>query len=258
LAGRSVVDTIIDVPSNQVDSSAIDKDGDLYWAVSENNAVIKRVKIPSDKNLDPDSLARFEITASLLESADEYYVESYRVNGVSERLAIAYHRTVIDQNVAYLQENFMKPSGFRLRSWAMASGYLNCCHHEGGNLICLVDINLAMASYCFIQNNLPIDVGIVMNRISSKESNDAISLDFILDIVATIEYRLAGINRPNISVPLSLLLITGSSADSELARMLENRIGVKTGLPNLKKELFANDILPGAFRYLVCLGLLVV
>jgi hypothetical protein len=256
-ADRKAVDTIIDVDLGQLDREVIDREGELYLAVSESDAIIKRVEVISDRSLDPDKLAQFELAASLLDDPERYYLESCGSGRADGRIAVAYDRSLIDTEIAFLQEKLIKPSGFKLRSWAMALGYLHYCRQEGGALVCLIDISPNRASFCLLRDRTPIDFGFVTNHTDRDKSDSASCWTLLTDLAATIQYRLGRNFRSRQDIPLSLILLTGSAADDELAAKVETVLRVKTRLPALKKELFADNASVGAEKYLACLGLIV-
>lgn len=253
--GRSSVDTILDVDLDRFEKDVIDRNADLFLAVSESDTIIKKIAIPPDKNLDPDKLAQFELSASLLDAADRYYMESFSINETSDRLAIAYNRDLVDRKVALLRELFGRPSGFKVRSWAMASGYINFCRRAGGKLICLIDIGEDQTSYCLLKDNSPVDIGSTVKYKNSESGPGSVSKGFILDLAATMQYRLVGVSGPGRSVPLSLIVLTGSQAGPELASEIEDALGTRTVFPEMKTELFSRDAIATAEKHLVGLGL---
>ncbi|MEW5923268.1 MAG: hypothetical protein AB1746_04705 [Candidatus Zixiibacteriota bacterium] len=256
-AGRKTVDILTEIPADEISSQSLDHNGSLYLAVSEDSAIIKRVKISADRSLDPDKLAQFELLASLLDNQDHYYFESFEIDTGRERLAIAYKKSEIDGKLDYFSNNFIKPSGFQLRSWAMAAGYQNYGRPAGGRLICLIDITDSMASFCFVENGRPINLGSVVSNAGISESDPRKSKAFLLDIIATVQYQMLTFDKLSQSVPLSAVIITGSCCNQELAAGIEKGLGIKTSLPEMRRELFASDLFPESHKYLVGLGLTV-
>ena len=257
-AGREAVDTIIDVEVDRLDENIIDREAELYLAVSESDAIIKRVDVISDRSLDPDRLAQFELAASLLDDPGRYYLESCESDRTDGRIAIAYDRSLVDGEVALVQEKLIKPSGFKLRSMALALGYLHYCRQEGGALIALVDICPGRASFCLLRGHSPVDIGLVTDDSAARDNADSTSCRALLtDLAATIRYRLGRSSGSRQDVPLSLVLLSGSMADDNLAAEAEAILRVKTKLPTVKRELFADDTSVNAEKYLACLGLTV-
>ncbi|PKK83332.1 MAG: hypothetical protein CVT49_09015 [candidate division Zixibacteria bacterium HGW-Zixibacteria-1] len=254
-AGRKTVDMLMDISTDGIATQSLDAGGSLYMAVSENSAIIKRVKISPDRSLDPDKLAQFELVASLLDDQIRYYLESFEINSGRERLAVAYKRSEIDSKLDFFRDHFIKPSGFQLRSWAMAAGYTHYCRPGGGRLICLIDITDSLASYCFVENGRPIHLGAVISNAGINDSDPGRSKAFLLDIIATIQYQMLTYDKLSQSVPLSVIIITGKRCNQELAVGIEKGLGIKTVLPEMRKELFAPEVFPESHKYLVGLGL---
>jgi hypothetical protein len=256
-AGRITIDTIVDFDPEDFNGDLIDSEGNFYFSVPEKNAIIKWVTILSEGNLDPLKLIQFELASSLPDSENRYYFDSHNSGSSEKNLAIAYNRNLIEREISSLQKIVPKPSGFRLRSLAMASAYTNYCHHDGGKLVCLVDISDKNGSYCFLGNKRPLMIGGLENSIDIENKNNDTPDRFIIDLTATLQYALSEISGAGYSIPLSAIIITGPLAGSEMISKIEKSMNVKTGLPHLKKELFAPEIFTAAGNYLVSLGLTV-
>jgi len=256
-AGRITIDTIADIDPEDFNGDLIDSEGDFYFSVPEKDAIIKWVIIPSEGNLDPLKLIQFELASSLPDSENKYYFDSHNSGSAKNNLAIAYNRNSIEQKISSLQRIVPKPSGFRLRSLAMASAYDNYCYHESGKLVCLLDISDRQSSYCFLRNNQPLLIGGLENSTDTENKNNDGLDRFIIDLIATLQYALSEISGAGYSIPLSSIIISGPLADSEMVTKIEKSMNVKSGPPRLKKELFAPEIFPKAGNYLVSLGLTV-
>jgi len=255
--GREKVDMLVEIEADKLTGDMINHDGELYMAVPEDETIIKKISIVSDRGLDSDKLAIFELSSSLMADSDQYYMESYGQEDSSERLAIAYRRERVDNKISFLQEKLIKPVGFRLRSWALAAGYRHYCRHEGGKLICLLDITANHASYCFIRDDYPVDIGSVTATAEKSENGSRLPRPFFLDLIATLKYRQMIIGQSARAVPLSLIIVTGNRANQELADDIGQKTGVRSNLPVMKKELFSDDTLDASPNYLVALGLMV-
>ena len=254
--GREIVDTVMDVDFSRLNGDIIDREGELYLAVPESDAVIKKVGVVADRSLDPDRLAQFELAASLLDDPARYYLESCESDRPDGRIAIAYDRSRIDGEVAMVKEKLIKPSGFRLRSWALALGYLKYCRQEGGALTALADISPSRASFCILRGRSLGDIGLVTDESAHGDVGPSSCRALLTDLAATIRYRL-GRDASRQDVPLSLLLLSGSMADDNLAVEAEAILKVKTKLPMVRRELFTDETSIDAGKYLLCLGLTV-
>nr|MBN2277778.1 hypothetical protein [candidate division Zixibacteria bacterium] len=255
--GRERVEALLAIPSEQLRPDLIESDGELFLAIPENESVIKRINIVSDYGLNPGKLAVFELSSSLLIDQSHYYLESFGREGSSERLAIAYNRDAVDKRIDFLKEVLARPTGFKLRSWALAAGYRHFCRREGGQLIGLVDISSNLASFCFLRDDYPVEIGAVMADPASVNNGGNLSKAFLLDLVATLQYRRMALDRTFHSLPLSMLVITGERTNQNLVEKLGEAMGVRAVLPVIKKELFSESSGEQAGKFLVALGLMV-
>ena len=256
-AGRILVDSINDFDFGDFKENTIGTDGDFYFSIFEKEAIIKWVTIPREGNLDPVKLIQFELAGTLVDTNDDYYFDCYYTDPKTKNLAIAYNRNLIERKISFLQKKIPKPFGFRLRSLAMASAYINYCIHESGKLVCLMDISSNSWSYCFMRNDSPILIGGLENGIGEKQKADDVPNKFVVDLTAMLQYELSKISRAGYSVPLSSIIITGPLIDSKIIAKIEESMKVKTIRPRLRKELFSDDLYAEAGTYLVSLGLTV-
>ncbi len=256
-AGRITVDSINDFDSDDFDENMIGTDGDFYFSIPEKEAIIKWVTIPPEGNLDPVKLIQFELAGTLIDTNDDYYFDCYYSDPKTKNLAIAYNRNLIERRISELQKKIRKPSGFRLRSLAMASAYINYCFHESGKLVCLLDISSNSCSYCFMKDESPLLIGGFENGIGEKQKADDVPDKFVVDLSAMLQYELSKISYDGYSIPLSSIIITGPLTGSKIIAKIEESMKVKTIRPRLRKELFSDEIYAGAGKYLVCLGLTV-
>lgn len=255
-SGRIKVDSIYDINLTDFNNTTLNKDADYYFSIPEKEAIIKWVTIIPEGNLDPIKLIQFELTGMLGDGCDDYFFDCYFIDPKSKNLAIAYNRHLIEDKIENLQKRIPKPSGFRLRSLAMASAYNNYCLPESGRFICLMDISTHSCSYCFLKETNPILIGGFENGIG-EEVNEQTNKKFAVDLSAILQYELSKIARDGYSIPLSSIIITGPATGSDLSANIEERMKIKTISPRLKKEIFTEDIYTEAGKYLVCLGLTV-
>ncbi|MCX6829926.1 MAG: hypothetical protein NT002_11690 [candidate division Zixibacteria bacterium] len=233
------------------------EEGDFHFSVYEKDAIITSVQIPKDSTLDPEKLALFEFTSTLLDDSDRYFLETYPLNGDLEKLAVAYNRELIGEKISLLEQQLTRPAGFRLRSLALAAGYKHFCRPEGGELISLIDIGPGYTSYCFMESDLPVSVGGMESSPPVMES-DTIGINgYLADLVATIAFRRMLLFNAGHTAPLSLILLTGTMADLSLAGKISEAMHLRAALPEPKTEQFAPELASLACQYLVSLGLTV-
>lgn len=257
LSGQRMVRQLIDVEPEQLQQSVLDGEGDLYFSVFEKEAIIKRVKVPFDRTLDSEKLALFEFAATLLGKPEQYYLETYRLDGQLERLALAYHRELVDDRIAQLESRIARPVGFRLRSLALAAGYLNFCRPEGGGLICLIDITEECISYCFMNERHPVAVGFLCRESTFSGDSAPDMKRLLVDLTATLQYQKAELFSSGYSVPLSLILLSGVDGNMEMAGAIGEAMHVRAAIPIVRKELFSPATVEQGAKYLVSLGLTV-
>ncbi len=255
--GSILINQLTQAGVNEINSEKIDRSGLLQFSVPEDKAIIKRVKIPKHKNIDGKELAEVEFSSTLLEKEDELYISANSVNGGSEYLVFGCHRFLIDKQDKFFEERFMKPAGYKLRALAMADGYQNYCWHEGGELICLLDLSPSSVSYCFVNNNQPIFVGSITRGDTDETNNGQVSESFLTDLKVTIQYNMSNLFKAGYTSPLSLLVVTGSLAGKESNETIEQKLRLRTISPTIKTALFTPEIVGRAGHFLVSLGLTV-
>jgi hypothetical protein len=251
-SGREKFEFLDDADLDRVMSVIEQENGECCLSVFEKEAVIKRVAVSEDSSFDPQDTIPFEMSVSLLDETGDYFVESYSGGERNTYLAVAYNKKMISQKNASIG-NPKKMPGFKLRSLAMSDAFKKYCRHPGGRLLCLLDIGDKTASYCLLD-----DLKAVMpGSVTSATEADGVSDTFLIDIAATIQYQHAQQSNGSQTLPLSLIIMTGRKASPEKAAQLEKITGIKTVLPEMKKELFSEDSVETASRFLVALGLTV-
>jgi len=255
-AGRTVVDCLEEYPSEQFGQAALGDDSRLYFSVVESEAIIKKVRIPGGTEHDSEKLALFEFGVSNPGDTERYFLETHRLGRDDNRLVVAFHRHSINQQLNFFERQAFRPSGFKLRAWALASGYRHYCWKEGGELICLVAFDGPAVSYCFLKDLAPVHLGCLENK-SAVGSESKRTTPCLTDLAATINYQLAGMFRDGCTAPLSLIVVSGRDASPEVTAELENIIGVRCCLPTPKTALFSPEVAFRAGKFLVSLGLTV-
>ncbi len=254
--GRMTVRDIVRTTPDKFDRALFNSEGQLYFSVAENESIVKKMKTETNSGLKPERVACFELAATLLDGEDKYFFDAFDIGPENEKLAVAYNRILIKSKITFFEKYSIQPAGFKLRSLAMAAAYRFFCTKQGGNLICLVDIENNFVSYCFQKDKYPILVGAFEGRPSGKNGDSAPD-KLIVDLAATLNYQQTLTSNNIGSLPLSLIILTGGLSSEELAGKIESKIGVKTVLPSMKKEYFTDDIYSTAGKYLVALGMMV-
>jgi len=256
-AGATLINAVGDYDLTNGATEIRTTDSELYFSVSESEAVIKRVGSCSDSNLDRRQAALFELTVSLIDDTARYYLDAYDLNGDEEKLAVAYNRQCVDRNISLLTEQVCKPTGFKLRSLSLADGYRHYCRPVGGELICLLDFSSTVCSYSFLYHNRPILLGAVAGLSKNADATDDINEACIIDITATLKFQLAALFASGKSALLSRIVISGPNADEKLLEHISSKMKAPTEFPTLNSTLFAPGVVAEAGSYLVSLGLTV-
>ncbi|HHI02317.1 MAG TPA: hypothetical protein ENL22_02205 [candidate division Zixibacteria bacterium] len=255
--GRVVINRLSRTDLDESEPEMIDSSGRLQFSIPEEMAIIKRVKVPPDKNRDGKELAEFEFLSTLLDKKEELYVDITAVNGGTDYLVYGFHRHLIDEKKKFYEKMLIKPSGYKLRASALADGYHHFCWREGGELICLLDLSLSGGSFCFVNNSRPICVGCIANNDDSPDGQNEIPESLLSDLKATIQYHTAGLFKAGYTAPLSLVVVSGITAGNEINNAIEEKLGIRTISPTIKTSLFAPEIVDRAGHFLVSLGLTV-
>jgi hypothetical protein len=260
LVGSSVSDGYSRINSldrfDNLDSAGNSYSGDseLYFSVSDEEAIIKRIKIPSGQTLDRRKVALFELSCSLPGDADKFYIETIVSDGQMESLGIAYRKMIIDEKIAVLEKGLARPSGFKIRSLALAAGYFGYCRPAGGEMICLLDISGGLISYAFLYSRHPIAIGGI--KITGEDkSNGGLDENRLIDLVTVIQYQKLQLFNSGYSAPLSLVIVSGADANEESCGRIGDKIRIRTSLPSFRPEPFSDGLHSSAVAYLVGLGL---
>ena len=254
-SGLNVIDMIEEVPEENLEDRLKSGEGDLYFSISENNALIKRIAQPYDHGLDDAAVARFEFASSLLDDPEKYFIDIHEIESTKARLAVGYNKSKVDEIIARLGARQDRPAGFKLRSLALAKAYLSLCKAEGGHLVCLIDIEKDHCTYCFVFDKTAVLPGALwFSSNNGQKQNSDIDRN-MLDLAATVQYRLAELSRGGLSDPLSRLIISGPGVDDSVLSKLEKLLKISTGRPQPSKASFKDDLHLKAPEAMVALGL---
>jgi hypothetical protein len=252
--GANLVDMLdcYDIPDMEIGKDQ--GESEWHFSIPDNEVIIKRIKIPPNQSLDRRKLALFELTCTLSDAADNYYLETVASDGKMEMLGIACRKKMVDEKIAFLTEKMAKPAGFRTRGLALTSGYLTYCRPAGGELIALLDISNGFVSYSFLHLRRPVMIG-GLRFSDGDKSADGFDDSWLVDLVTVIQYQKLQLFNSGYSAPLSLIVIGGSGANDEAAGRIGEKMKTRTELPSFRSELFADGLHSQATPYLVALGL---
>lgn len=255
--GRMLIESLQELPERELCRDRFDAHAELYFAVPDAQAVVKLVKPPNDPTLNADKTALFELLTALPEEADHYFLETYALNGCPQRLAVAYHRKLVEEQIERLEKAVIRPSGFRLRSLALAEGYRKFCRPLGGDLVCLLHIDRHQTLLAFLNHGVTVATGFL--ECSFPDADDSAAMkSALIDIAALVRYRNSLLFKEGFTAPLSLVILCGERADTTIAEPLSQLLRVKIAFPEFRTELFADSAANPSALFLVGLGLTVV
>jgi len=255
-AGLNVVDMIETVAEDSLAERLSSHEGDLYFSIGEDNALIKRISQPYEHGLDETAVARFEFVSSLLDGPDNYFIDVHETGAAKTKLAVGYNKSRVDEIIDRLSNTIEKPTGFRLRSLALAQAYVTLCKTEGGRLVCLLDINAESCTYCFVCDKAPVLPGAL--KFAPVNGGQGASWETgLLDLAATVQYQLAALAKSGLTDPLSRLIVSGTRADEPTLTRLEKLLRVGAGKPQPIKSYFKDELHTKAPEAMVALGLTV-
>jgi hypothetical protein len=107
----------------------------------------------------------------------------------------------VHEKLNYLKAKIPEPTGFGLRSLAMARAFVAFCEHHSEEPVCLIDLDINRASYCFLYNDYPLMVGFVGDDCHDLNPEDkpvkTVAPSFFMDLTAVIKFRLANLKKTN-------------------------------------------------------------
>jgi hypothetical protein len=125
----------------------------------------------------------------------------------------------------------------------------------GGDLICLLDLSGEDITFCILNCGHPVATGHLANDYIRLEKEIFDTRRFLSDLTAILQFHISLLFNSGHSAPLSLLVLSGTEAGSDLAGIIGDRLKIKAALPEFRPELFVNDLIPSAHRYFINLGL---
>jgi Tfp pilus assembly PilM family ATPase len=192
--------------------------GRLFFAVDGPLAVVKKITVRQNNNIQASDIAEFELAQSLLESAERFYFDTFPMNahdGFRQFLAVAYHKNQVDHLIEFYQASLRKPSGFKLDAVALADGFKAFCRSEPGDLHVVVDIenDRTILAILYRERLCAVD------RLESALGTDVSSTTarkFAAELKLKLSFHLSELFQDGITVPLSRIVLAGRHARDQL------------------------------------------
>lgn len=239
-------------------------DGRLFFSVSPDIAIVKKIRLESAPMADLSDMVRFEMSQSLLEPPESFYFDSLpfaEENGKHQTyLSIAYHRSQIDALMDEYKKKLAQPSGFKLDAVALVDGYLAFCHRDPGELEAILDFSPNRVAIAFIYRDQLFAVASVQFQNAGEASEQSWG-QLSSEIKMTLDYQLSRFFEQGITIPLSRIIISGELANHPpLRAALKSCLSTPVGRPRFHDGYFQTlgEKPEHPERFLIPLGLAVV
>jgi hypothetical protein len=235
---------------------------DIIFSVPDDKVVVKNLHLSQAGKWDTDLLARFELSQSLLDDENEFCVATLSTGQPNRRLGLVTRRRNLEELTDSLFST-LNPAAlslkYEMRAVALAKGYLNFCHPEQGELVCLADFGDSVASICFVSGgNI---IGLAHLPLSQFDLNSEPRLMKIaVEFKTVVNFRLPSLFKEGGTPPLSALIVSGHGSDSPVKSALEQHFQVEVTAPRIDKQFLGEDTVAvedPLEDYLVAMGLTV-
>lgn len=226
-------------------------------SMPDDEALVKYLQL---KSQGPDDLRRklyFELSQSLLESPDLFRFE-YLDTGNKHQIGLVFRQERIAARIESLKcpplTGVLSPA-ITLRSVALARAYLIFCKSEPGDLVALATINAELASVVLLYRQKIVSIGsCAITARAGQFKSVAIALKTLVN------YKLTSIRDYGITVPLSVLLVTGDAVTADQRENLQAYFSARVTSFSPKQAVLEQAAKAGVADpepYLVALGLTV-
>ena len=277
-ASERKVTALVTVTESELKEHQTLEGEDIIFSVPDNEVVVKNLHLSQGGRWDTDLLARFELSQSLLDNENEFCVATLSTGKLNRRLGLVTRRWNLEELTDSLFST-LNPAAlslkYEMRAIALGKGYLNFCHPEQGELVCLADFGDNVASICFISGGKIIDLahlpfsqfdrsgrhwpapdGPSLPGLNSEPELKKIAVEF----KTVVNFRLPSLFEEGVTPPLSALIVSGDGRGSPVKSALEQHFQVAVTAPRIDKQFLQKE--PKAIEdpledYLVAIGLTV-
>jgi len=234
----------------------------IIMAVPDNKVVIKNLHISGAARWDRDMLAQFELSQTLLDDENEFCFAALNTGNAKRYLGIMTRRRELEQIANSLFSSlgaFARSLKYEMRAVALGKGYINFCHSEQRELVCLTDFYNNAASIAFIFEQNIIGVAFLPTGRFDPETEEGLK-KMAVELKTVISFKLASFFEEGIVPPLSTLLVSGNSSDNQIINILKQHFQIAVTKPRtdnrfLAETLTVKDVV--IEDYLVAMGLTV-
>jgi hypothetical protein len=274
---RKVTALVTATESELMEHQALEGE-DIIFSVPDDKVVIKNLHLSQAGRWDTDLLARFELSQSLLDDENEFCVATLTTGQSNRRLGLVTRRRNLEELTDSLFST-LNPAAlslkYEMRAVALGKGYLNFCHPEQGELICLADFGDNVASICFVSGgniiglaHLPLSQFDRSGRLWPAPDGPALSglnsepglMKMAVEFKTVVNFRLPSLFEEGGTPPLSALIVSGDGSDSPVKSALGQHFQVPVTAPRIDGRFLQKEsaAVEGPLEdYLVAMGLTV-
>lgn len=258
-SGRIMVEQLTTMQNGGLPGNEILSGGKLVSCVPDSDVIVRPVYLPNVSIADDDSPARFELAMSMLEPEDTF---AFRIipTGLDFRyLGLVFRRerlADLDNSIGVGHIDGYPSDGYQSRAVALGQGYLAFCRRHPGELLCIVDLDKAGTSICFIFREHVVSVG-HLPACDGDLSDDKSVRRLAVELKTVINFRLMSLASDGISVPMSVLILTGEDVDERVRKIFGELFPSGVVEPQINRSFLGENVTADipAERYLVALGL---
>lgn len=237
------------------DSIVADSSIELAIAIPDDLVLVKSLAMRNGSAIDLGARIRFELVHSVLEPENEFLFDSFK-SGLSDRyVGLIYRRDRLEQFLQMLNiRGGLNVHRFLARAAALGRGYMTFCRPEGGELQCVADITRSEVSLCFLYRGEI--TSLASMRLSGYDwSSPSAPRKLARELKTLVNFKLAGLADLGITIPLSVVILTGEPVDNNLFDILSGFFPIGVASPRFNQACLGRDALhPQPDLFLAALG----
>lgn len=269
-ASERKVIALVTATESELKEPQVLQNEDVIFSVPDNEIMVRNLHFSQADKWNTDLLARFELSQSLLDDEYEFCFATLSTGQPNRCLGFVTRRRNLEQLTGSLLSS-LNPAAlspkYEMRAVALAKGYLNFCHPEQGELVCLADFGDNVASICFMSGGNIIGLahlpprqfdlsGPALTGLNSEPGLKKMAVEF----KTVVNFRLPSLFKEGVAPPLSALIVSGDGSDSPVKSALEQHFQVPVTAPRIDKRFLQKEpaVVEGTLEdYLVAMGLTV-
>ena len=274
---RKVTALVMATASELMEHQALEGE-DIIFSVPDDKVVVKNLRFSQADKWNTDLLARFERSQSRLDDENEFCFATLSTGQSNRRLGLVTRRRNLEQLTDSLFSS-LNPAAlspkYEMRAVALGKGYLNFCHPEQGELVCLADFGDNVASICFVSGSniiglahlplsrfdrsgrhWPAPDGPALTGLNGEPGLKKMAVEF----KTVVNFELPSLFEEGGTPPLSALIVSGDGSDSPVKSALEQHFQVPVTAPRIDGRFLGEDaaaVEAPLENYLVAMGLTV-